>query len=144
MKLLNITHKKGLLDGQMVTADLDLQTFAAVTIIGIRFLTAARLIVCENVQVQQWLIGDALRPPYQMMQPVPVGVLFEIASSGIWHDFTLDRPKPKPDHAKYLRYPQEWQPVKLKSRTGKLPCIIEARCGNDKHKAHISIDLIIL
>jgi hypothetical protein len=137
MKTLTLAPVKPMLDGFMVADTLDLETFAPVVIMGANIPMSARIIICADKQVQQRIIQSS----YQMMHPVLDGVLFELGSNVIWQDFDFTNDKVKDEQRMYLRQPQVWQPVTIRSATGKLPVVIEARCGNPKHKAHIVINL---
>ena len=137
MKTLTIKIPKGQLDGAMIPTELDLQTFAPVVIVGAKFSTSARIIICENKNVQQAVINTN----YQMMAvPLP-GILFELASDIIWSYFDFTDFCKSHDQSRLYRYPLDWQPVLLQAKLGKLPVVIEARTGNHKHKAYITVEL---
>ncbi len=137
LKTLSLSPKDKMLDGFMVADTLDLETFAPVVIMGANIPMSARIIICADKIVQQRVIHLG----YQMMHPVLDGVLFELASSVIYQDFDFTNDKVSDDKRLYLRQPQVWQPVTIRSATGSLPVVIEARCGNPKHKAQIAINL---
>ena len=149
MKTLTVKLPKTYLDGMVVAAELDLGTLAPVTIIGASIPSAARVVICKDTALQQKLINYrksssvGIFSHYQMMDTPPEGVLFELASNIIWSDFDFTKPPVKDDQRVWLRYPLDWQPAVIRSNTGKLPLIIEARCGNVKHKATIVVHLHI-
>lgn len=128
---------KKLLNGNMVPLDIPLGTFKPVVVTAVRFTMYARLVVCTTHQLQQQLINTS----YSFTDPAPEGVLLEVANNYYYPFFDLTQPCPKPDQRKYWLHPQEWAPVTLQSKTGKLYGVIEARSGNDKHKAAIEIVL---
>jgi hypothetical protein len=137
MKQLKLSLPKKQLDGTVTGLDLLLGTFSPVIIHQINFSMPARLVLCTDKQVQQHLINTS----HQFSQHVPVGVVLHVASNVFWSEFNLDKPAIKDDHRRYFLYPQEWQPVTVQSKTGKLYAMIEARAGNEKHKATIEITL---
>jgi hypothetical protein len=124
------------LDGNLVAVTVQLGTTKPILVVGARFTAPARLILCDSLSTQQTILNTT----YQMMQPEPVGTLFHLSSNIIWNRFDFTAP-PKPDQRIYFRYPQKWAPVKLYSLTGSLHGVVEARAGNEKHKATISIVL---
>jgi hypothetical protein len=129
--------KNKMLDGVLVGADLKLGTTRPVMVVGVDFLTPARIVICMDKLAQQGLLNGN----YQMMQPEPEGVLAHISSSALWKQFDFTKPCPYHDQRVYMRYPDQWAPFELRSATGVLPCMIEARAGNEKHKAAIEITL---
>jgi hypothetical protein len=137
MPHLILKPSKKLLSGNMVPVDIPLGTFKPVAVTAVQFQAFARLIVCTTHQLQQMLINTS----YQFSDPVPEGVLLEVANNYYYPYFDLKQPCPKEHQRGYFIYPQEWAPVTLQSKTGKLYGVIEARCGNDKHKADIEVIL---
>lgn len=134
-KQLILKPKSKLLSGMLVPVILKLGTLRPVTIDRVAFSKPARLLICDTQNVQQGLINSR----YQMMQPTPVGVLFHLASNVIWLEFDFTKPPLKAEQVNWMRYPQGWERVTVQSLTGSLPCVIEARSGNEKHKADIEI-----
>ncbi len=140
MKQLQIKLAKKQLDGAISSVLLNLGTLAPVTITGVSFSAPARLVVCEDLATRDRLVQQG----YQMMQKHQPGILLHVASNIIHSDFNFAaRPIYLDQHAVWLRYPHEWQPVTVQAnnKDGLLFCMVEARAGNAKHKAEIIITL---
>lgn len=137
MKLIEITTRK-MVNGEATKAELPLGAVRA-TILRVDMNYPCRVVLYHDQRARDKDYGDSRQPS----TPAPLGVQAEIIGT-YCHTFFDFSPLHFNGNRWLLRKPVDWQPVEIFAVSpGTVPCMIEARAGNAKHKPNFIIRFYI-